>query len=222
MNDNLLPLESGAPRIIKRKNQKSASIVFGNLIKHQILSAEEKAVSMIETARENAAGIVDHAEQSAEEIRRQAYQMGREAAENELLANLLAIKEERSQALFAIEQDVIKLSVKLAEKIIGQEVKQDESVRTEIVMNALRQARQQEMLTVHVNANDLPLLEQMREKINSFGRAKYIDFIADQAVATGGCIIESQSGTIDARLETQLRILENALLAKVSNETRKD
>lgn len=111
---------------------------------------------------------------------------------------------------------MLKLSIKLAEKIIGREVQQDEMTRGEIVLNALRQARQQEMLTVRVNSGDLPLVEQMRERIDAFGRAKYIDFIADQSVREGGCIIESQSGTIDARLETQLRILESTLLARVS------
>jgi flagellar biosynthesis/type III secretory pathway protein FliH len=66
----------------------------------------------------------------------------------------------------------------------------------------------------------LPLLERMRdEKSNAFGRAQFIDFVADQGVKTGGCIVESESGTIDARIETQLRILENALLARVSSET---
>ncbi|MEP6901918.1 MAG: FliH/SctL family protein [Actinomycetota bacterium] len=222
MKERKLSFEYPAPKIIKGKNQKTSSILFGGLIKHQVLNAEEEAHSILLAARETVANLVAEAHQAAEEIRREAYQAGRDEAENELLENLLAIKAERSQVLLTIEKDVLKLAVKLAEKIIGKEIQQDETSRAEIVLNALRHARQQEMLTVRVNTADLSLLNEMRDKINSFGRAQFIDFVADQAVTFGGCIIESSSGTIDARLETQLRILENALLARASSEARED
>lgn len=214
MNDNFLM----PGKIIKAKNQRNMSVAFGSLIKNQIINAEEQSAQILKEAYENASDLIAIAETESENIRRSAYQSGRDEAESELIDNLLAIKEIRLQALREVEQDVLKLSVKLAEKIIGREIQQDETTRGEIVLNALRQARQQEMLTVRVNTNDLPLVEQMRERLDSFGRAKYIDFIADQSVKEGGCIIESQSGTIDARLETQLRILENSLLARVEGE----
>jgi type III secretion protein L len=222
MNEKKLSLEYSVPKIIKAKNQKTASVFLGSLVKHQVLNAEEEARFILQTAREEADKLVADANDAAEEIRCKAYQTGRDEAENELLENLLAIKEERSQVFLTIERDILKLSIKLAEKIIGREIQQDESARTEIVLNALRHARQQEMLTVRVSNADLSRLEEMRESINALGRAQYIDFVADQAIVKGGCIIESASGTIDARLETQLRILENALLARTSDEAREN
>lgn len=214
MNDNFLMPE----KIIKAENQRNSSLVFGNLVKKQVVAAEEKARQILDEAYLNASDLIAAAEQESENIQRDAYQAGREEAEKELIQHLTAIKEIRLQSLQEVERDVLKLSVKLAEKIIGKEIQQNEAVRGEIVFNALRQARQQEMLTVRVNTADLPVVEQLREKIDSFGRAKYVDFVADQAVKEGGCIIESASGTIDARLETQLRILENALLAQSASE----
>ena len=213
MNEKLFPLEAVSPKIIKRRNQ----VVTGDsskLIKHQILSAEEKARTILQKARNSADQLIADAEIQAEEIRREAHRAGRDQAESETIDNLLEMKEIRSQVLSTVEKDVLRLAVKLAEKVIGKEISQDESVRAEIVFNALRSARQQEMLTVRVNSVDLPLLERMRERIDTFGREQFIDFVPDQAVREGGCIIESQSGTIDARIETQLRILENALLAR--------
>lgn len=214
MNDNF----SMPEKIVKAENQRSSSLVFGNVVKKQVVDAEEKARQILDEAYLNASDVIAAAQQEAENIRRDAYQAGREEAEKELIEHLTAIKEIRSQSLQEVERDVLKLSVKLAEKIIGKEIQLNEAARGEIVFNALRQARQQEMLTVRVNTADLPVVERLREKIDSFGRAKYIDFVADQAVKEGGCIIESASGTIDARLETQLRILENALLARSASE----
>lgn len=176
---------------------------------------------ILRQANENAGELVETAAAEAETIRREAYENGRETAERELLENILAAREKRLQALIEIEQEVLRLAVKIAEKIIGREIETDETTRGEIVLTALRQARQQEMLTVRVNAADLPLIEKMRERLDAFGRSRYLDFVADQAVGTGGCLIESQSGTIDARLETQLRVLENALLARVVSEAER-
>jgi type III secretion protein L len=214
MSDNFLPSLNDAPRVVKANETRKNSVISGVLLKNQILKAEAEAHEILHEARTTAAEIINSAEQSAENIRRESYEKGREECETEMVENVLAIKEERARNLAGLEQEVLRLAVKIAEKIIGEEIKNDETTRGEIVLNALRHARQQEMLTVRVNHADLPLLETMREKIDSFGRAKYIDFVADQAIKSGGCIIESASGTIDARLETQLKILEKALLAQ--------
>lgn len=216
MSDDFFPALDNTTRIIKSAKMRTNSLVIGNVVKNQILRAEEKAWEILQEAHAIAAGIVNSAEQSAENIRRESYEKGREEAETELVENILAIKEERARNLANLEQEVLRLAVKISEKIIGEEIKTDENTRGEIVLNALRHARQQEMLTVRINTADVSMLENMREKIDSFGRAKFIDFVADQAVKSGGCIIESASGTIDARLETQLRILEKSLLAQAS------
>lgn len=223
MNENFLsPGGVAAPKIIKKNDGRNAGIIFGGLIKKQVADAEEAARRIRRETASAAENLIAAAGSAADEIRREAYRAGRDRAESETLDNLLAIKERRAEVLSTIEAEILKLSVKIAEKIIGGEIKQDEATRAEIVLNALRQTRQQEFLTVRVSAEDLPLLEKMREKIDNYGRAKFVDFVADQAVKSGGCIIESSSGTIDARLETQLRILENALLREVKSEKREE
>ncbi len=219
MRENALHLENPNRKIIKNGSQPVDSVFFGRLLKNQVLKAEEEARKITLAANRQADNLVAVAVAEAVEIRRSAHQAGREEAIGELLESVLAAKEKRASALHEIEQDVLKLSLKIAEKIIGREIEKDETVRGEIILTALRQARQQEMMTVRVNAADLPLVENMREKIDAFGRARYLDFVADQAVKEGGCLIESASGTIDARLETQLKVFEKALLAQVSNES---
>ena len=218
MNENALLLGKSNPNIIKRDDVRVDSIFFGRILKHQILNAEETARNIVRQANEQAENHVVDALEEAETIRSEAYESGREEASQEFLEHILAAKEQRVQALNSIERDVLRLSVKIAEKIIGREVEADETVRGEIIMTALRQARQQEMMTVRVNHADLPLVEKMRERIDAFGRARYLDFVADQTIKEGGCLIESASGTIDARLETQLRVFEKALLAQTADK----
>lgn len=210
-------LPEHSQKVIKRATQKVDSIFFGRILKNQILDAEEQARNILLEANQTADNLVAAANDEAESIRAGAYENGREESVQELLEDVTAAKEQRVEALHTVEQDVLKLSVKIAEKIIGREITLDGNARGEIVLTALRQARQQEMMTVRVNAGDLPLIEKMRERIDAFGRARFLDFVADQSIGEGGCLIESASGTIDARLETQLRVLEKALLAQMSN-----
>lgn len=218
MRENALLPKSSNTKIIKKGSQPVDSVFSGRLLKNQVLKAEEEARKILLATRRQSDNLVAAAVAEAVEIRRSAYQTGHEEAVLELLENVLAAKEKRASALHEIEQDVLKLSLKIAEKIIGREIEKDETVRGEIILTALRQARQQEMMTVRVNAADLPLVEKMREKIDAFGRARHLDFVADQAVKKGGCLIESASGTIDARLETQLRVFEKALLAQTADQ----
>lgn len=207
------------PKIMKRKDQSPRGFDSGhNLIKHQILDAEREGSFLLERAKSEAEELIRNAEAKSIEIRNGAFRSGSEKAESEYLEKLLEIKKERDRVLSTVEQDVLRLSVKIAEKIIGGEISQDERVRGEIVLNALSGVRQKENLTVRVNSKDLQLVAALRERLKVSHPDQFIDFVADPAVANGGCVIESAAGKMDARLETQLRVLETALLARVSDD----
>ena len=212
-------LEDSSQKIIKGEPQKSGSVPISSaVIKNQIIDAEQKARKIFTRAKSKANEIVNEAEEEAEKIRVNAYKTGKMEVESELLENLLEIKAERIKVFSTIEKDMLRLSVKVAEKIIGKEISMDQAISGEIVLTAIRNARQKELLTVRVNRNDLAIVEKLRKEISSSEFRDIIDFVADQAVSKGGCIIESSAGTIDARLETQLRVLKKNLLSKVSEK----
>lgn len=221
MNSRTNP-KNGNKRILGRDNIADDSDFFGRILKHQILSADEKAKNLLQNASDAASKLIADAEVAARAIRDDAYKSGHEESVGELLADLLAARQQRLDALHDIEGEVLKLAVKAAEKIIGREIELNENVRAEIVETALRQARQREVLTVRVNAADLPLIAKMRERTETGARPQNLDFVSDRNVTQGGCLIESPSNTIDARLETQLRVLENNFLDQVREPAEKN
>jgi type III secretion protein L len=210
---------NGADNLIKRQPRKvSASSPVGALapkiVKNQIVAARAEAARILEEAEAFAAEIRREALEETADLREQAYREGMEKSLAEFERNLLEALEIRERVWRETERDLLRLAVRLAEKIIGREIKAEKQTVTDIVAAALQNARQQEKLTVRVNPSDLSLIEEEREKFLPSGRARFIDFVADPRVASGGCLIESEVGTIDARLETQLRVLERALLAQ--------
>ena len=196
----------------------NGSSVRTSITKKQIVEARVEAERLIREAEVEAAAIRESAEALAQEGRDSAYREGYEAALLEWNDLLLDARERRDDALPGIEQDVLRLSVKIAEKIIGREIKRDRGTLADIVANALRNVRRNELVTLRVNPADTATVESFRERLDPAGRARFLEIEADPRVATGGCVIESESGAIDAQLETQLRVLERALLRRASGE----
>ena len=188
----------------------------GAVVKRAVVDARAEARRILADAAREAEVLRARAEREAQELREAAYQEGLESALAELNHVLLEAHERRDAALSGAERDVLRLAVKLAEKIIGREIERDDSALADIVSAALRHARQQESLTVRVNPADLPRVQAHRDRIDPLGRARFVDLVADPSVGPGGCVIEGESGTVDARLDTQLRVLERALLARAA------
>jgi len=205
-------------KIIKRVAANTT--LGGSITKKQIVDARAEARRIVAEAQADAAAIRTSAESFARESHETAYREGCEASLLEWNTHLLEAREVRAQALAGVERDLLRLAVKIAEKIIGSEIKQDGTAIVDIVATALRQARRNEMITIRVNPADLPLIEKQRQKLDRADREKYVDLVPDPRVTSGGCVIESESGAIDAQLETQFRVLERALLKRASDNAR--
>jgi type III secretion protein L len=188
----------------------------GAVVKRAVAESRAEARRILADAQREAEELRERAAAEAREMREAAYREGLETALAELNDALLEAQERRDAALAGAERDLLRLAVKLAEKIIGREIGRDDATLADIVSAALRNARQQESLTVRVNPSDLPRVQAHRERLDPSGRARFIDLVPDPRVGQGGCVIEGESGTVDARLDTQLRVLERALLARAA------
>jgi flagellar assembly protein FliH len=80
-----------------------------------------------------------------------------------------------------------------------------------MVRNVLDQARPQAIVRIGLSAQDLAVLQ-------ADGAPEFSSFtlVADERVEAGGCMIETAAGGLDGRLETQLQLLRQVLLARVT------
>jgi type III secretion protein L len=184
------------------------------LLKRSVIEATDEARQIVETADSYADELRQRVEAEAEELRENAYRDGKEKALTEMTTMLIDSREIRDKAMSETEQDLLTLAVKLAEKIIGREIQNDKSTIVEIVANALRNTKRQDKLTIRVSQKDYSTVQEKFAELSRSSRTSYVDIVPDPRVTLGGCIIESEVGTIDARLETQLRVLEKALLGQ--------
>ena len=153
---------SSEGNVIKKSQAAAAAVSAGPVVKRAVVEARAEARRLLAEAEAEALRVREESEGEARTLRERAYAEGREEALSELTELILEARERRDAALAEAERDLLRLAVKLAEKIVGREVERDPAALADIVANALRQARQNETFTVRVSPADLPLVEAFR------------------------------------------------------------
>ena len=119
----------------------------------------------------------------------------------------------QEQLLKDSEQAVVKLAVRIAEKIIGQQLLLSPQTIVDIVREALKSLRSDKSVMIKINPEHLDTVRQSIARLQDLvGPDCHIRFVPDAGISPGGCTIESEFGVIDAQIETQLKCLEEALL----------
>ena len=113
-----------------------------------------------------------------------------------------------------IENDVVEISVMIAKKIIGDIAEEDRDIVVNIAKEAIKRASDREALRIRVAPVDYDALNKKRsELLQCIDGIKSLIFEADESVQPGGCLIETNQGEIDARIESQIKVIKGALTA---------
>jgi flagellar biosynthesis/type III secretory pathway protein FliH len=163
-------------------------------------------------AKVEAERILADAGREAERLRAQAVTEGRERGMAAVSELLVAARASAARAQRNVQGDLRTLAVRIAERILEREISLNPDAVSDIVAAALRQAGAPRDIVLRVHPDDLKALERGRPRlIERCSRTQAVLFRADATIARGGCIVETELGTVDARLPTQLEAIERAL-----------
>ena len=210
MNDKIIKSDSLPGRIIPSS---------AKVLKREVFEATQDARDVVAVAEERARRIVAEAQQQRDQILEEARQQGQARGLAEWNTILARARQRADELAQSWEETMLRLSIKVAEKIIGEELHVRPEAVVSIVREALKGTRTGKRMTIQVNDADLlTVRSRMKELRESLGSASDIEVISSAAVSRGGCVVESELGIIDARLETQLKCLEDALIRGASGE----
>lgn len=124
-----------------------------------------------------------------------------------------ALDAERERWLTEWEGTAVRLSAIMAEKLVRRELTLRPELAVEVVREALQLAAGRPQISVRLHPLDLAELhENGPDIIERLSRLGETALTSDENLSRGGCLIETQQGVIDARIETQLsRIVEELL-----------
>lgn len=163
--------------------------------------------------------LVSRAQAEAEAIRAQAIEEGRKeglaAAEkdiNDLNNALLDFFEYKNKMFDLVSAGIYSISTEIAGKILGRELKQDKTALLSLIKNALGDVyKVQNRITIKVRTEDVPILKETLPELLIDGNNEInVNVVPDDNIVSGGAIIITENGIIDATVETGLSILEQA------------
>ena len=182
------------------------------IIEREVVGATQEAEEIRRRAEYEAQHIVDEARQQAAETRQHGFEEGKQEALaqytqqiTEALARVRRMEEELEPLYVGLVRDC-------CEKILGQELQQNPQAIIGVVRGALSHARQQREILVRINPADTEALQNNRNRLlEMLARAQSIEIREDASISRGGCVVNTELGTIEANLERQLDALAMAL-----------
>ena len=136
----------------------------------------------------------------------------RTASARRLDTLLESMAKETARFASDLEREVYRFAVAVAERIVKREITLDESVVMRQMREAIRRIVGVETITVRVHPEDEALVRSQRSAmLSSSDSVREIVIEGDESIERGGCILESATGNVDARIGSQLRQIETAL-----------
>ena len=126
----------------------------------------------------------------------------------EMLTQLNIIRKETYQE---IEKEVVELALAIARQIICQEVTFNRDIVACVAREALAKVEDPGRVKIKMSPSDLEFIKETRSQLTDI--IENIDNVtlkADENIQSGGCIIETDLGEIDARIERQLQAVEES------------
>ncbi|MEZ7891008.1 MAG: FliH/SctL family protein [Candidatus Wallbacteria bacterium] len=209
-----------------------------NQLNNEIKKAKKEAELILTGANNDAARIRQEAEQFKQEeiektkkicheieedTRRQAFDRGFAEGKEEAGVRAKSILESLDQVLQQAlsqkddiiknsEQQIVELSMAIAKKVVKCEVTLNRDIIFYSVNEAISKIVDKDTLNIYVNLKDLNNFTQKKDEIlKSLPVGSKVKIIDDKNIETGGCVISTNMGNIDATISSQLLEIEKLL-----------
>jgi len=124
------------------------------------------------------------------------------------------VVQQRASLLEEAKQKVLELVIQVSRKVTFDAVEADPELTLRMISGVIDSLLDRSRLKIKVNPAHLPIIEQHIETFMTGSTTiKEIAIEPDPRVKHGGCFIETPTGDIDARLESQLDVVEETILA---------
>ncbi len=136
---------------------------------------------------------------------------------------LALLEKEMSAIRKEMEEATVPLVLAALRKIIGRELEINPQAIVDVVVTALKRVSQQHKIVIHVNPSDLEIVDQYRQRLKDVFEHLHSLTISPRAdVEKGGCIIETETGILNAQLSHQLEALETAFRHLLQHSSQKE
>ncbi len=211
--------EAAAFEEVKRKNDQALRIrrEAEEGAEKALREAEGKITAMEAQARARLDEITKEAHKKGwDQGREEGFKEGRSEVDR-LVDRIHTILEramdKRAEILDQTEAQIVELVLLISRKVVKTISENQKNVVISNIAQALRKLKTRSDVIIKVNLADLQLAtEHVKDFVELAENAKRITVVEDSNVDRGGCLIETDFGEIDARIQSQLHELEEKIL----------
>ncbi len=180
-----------------------------------VLNAQE----LLEKTQEDCDAYTQHTHEECANLRAEAknqgFQEGSEAWSKQLAFLITETQAMRDQ----IKSSLVPLAIASVKKIIGKKLETKPETVVSIISESLKELTQNKRIVIHINPQDLAIVEQHRPELKKLVEYADVLLLSPKAsVSPGGCIIETETGIVNAQLDVQLAALEQAFSAALKQK----
>lgn len=175
-----------------------------SVVPAEVYDAREEAERIVREAREEAETLRANAVRDAAAEKSEAQQRGRAEGRAEAASILIESANARDRVLREAERDTKTLALAIAKRVIGEDIQLAPQRIEQIVTELLQRARRARQIVVRVHPDDAATL-------TGATLAPSVRVVIDESLTRGGCVVHSELGELDARVEVQLAAIAHAL-----------
>ncbi len=169
------------------------------------------ASEILSRAKEDVEHFKKQTEKECEALKEEAKQEGFDEGLARFNEHLINFDKQLQLLRMELQKQILPLALKAAKKIVGEQLTLNPETIVDIVIQAIAPVVQNHRFNIYVSKVDKEILEAEKPKIKSILEQVKVLTIQERGdVAPGGCIIETESGIINATIENQWRALEIA------------
>lgn len=189
-----------------------------------LLQVRARANDIVQQAQREAAAVLPEQEarvrQAAERtVQQRALQLAGELV-HERVQTLLpaleqavsALRQAREEWLAHWEQQALCLASAIAARVVRRELAQAPDIGRVLLREALELTAGSTHLRIRLNPADLESFgDSFHQLVAELAPRASAEWIGDSTVSPGGCVVETEHGRVDQRIETQLARIEQEL-----------
>jgi flagellar biosynthesis/type III secretory pathway protein FliH len=118
---------------------------------------------------------------------------------------------ERKKSIGDLEAMLVQLVGDVLYKCLKKQAEGSSEMVLELSREALKKAQDRVHLRLHLNPEDLKEVESQKDDLKLTVGAGNLELVPDARIEKGGCLLETEAGSVDVRLSTLAEQAKEAL-----------
>ena len=187
------------------------------VIKRKEYLCYAEASDAIRLARLRIQREIEELESIREEAKRLGYEQGLEAGKAAATQEMAATMARLERANGGLEERIVATVMAALEHVLG--ALGDEALFEILARQAVRAAGAAKRLRLRVAPEQILRGRQFLLDMQAQDpQIDFVDIVPDETIASGGCVLESECGAIDGRIEAHLAAVRTGLMAAIEAE----